>query len=292
MAYQVGKSPTKRSRPSHVYAVISVTLVLFMLGILGSFLTYSNTIIRYLKENIELTLVIKNGVSEVDILQYQKKLDRDLAIKSTDYVTKEEAMQIMEKEFGEDMKLLDYNPLYNSLVLHLNADYANPDSIVTLEKKFLANKDIVEEVYYQKGIVEAVNRNVARIGLIVGGIALILFLIALTLIDNTIKLSMYSSRFLIKSMQLVGATRWFIIKPFIGRGLIDGVISGLVAIIGLVALLSYAQNQLPINLVREEDIQEFTLIFIGVFLSGIIICLASTWLAVSKYLRMKLDDLY
>jgi cell division transport system permease protein len=291
MSYQVGKTTAKRSRPSYVYSVLSVMLVLFMLGILGCFLSYSNTILRFLKENIEISLVLKNSANEAEILQYQKKLDKEPYVKSSKYVSKEEALKIMSKEFGDDLSLLDNNPLYGSIILNLKAEYANPDSLKVLKAQFTKN-EMVDDVFYQEQIVDVVNKNVRRVGFIFGGVALLLFIIALTLIDSTIKLAMYSNRFLIKSMQLVGATRWFIIKPFIGRSVINGLVAGMVAVIGLITLLYYVQENLPEIQPREEDLVNFALIFAGVVITGILISLLSTWRAVRKYLRLKLDDLY
>jgi cell division transport system permease protein len=292
MSYQVGKiATTKKSKPSYVYSIISVTLVLFMIGILGCFLVYGNTVVRYLRENIEVTLILKNSAKEVDILQLQKRLDKEKYVKSTQYISKDEAAKIMQKDFGEDMKLLDYNPLYASIVLHLNAAYANQDSISVIEKQFASNPN-VEEVYYMKGIVDVVNKNVRNIVILFGAIALIFFLVALALIDNTIKLTMYSNRFLIRSMQLVGATRWFIIKPFIGRSIANGLVAGLTSVIALIGLLYYAQDKLPANLIVSSDMVTFSIIFVCVILIGISLSLASTYFAVSKYLKIKLDDLY
>ena len=292
MSYQVGKiSTTKKSKPSYLYSIISVTLVLFMIGILGLFMAFSSTVFKYLREDIELTLILKSTAKEVDILQFQKKLDKERYTKSTKFVSKEDAAKIMMKEYGEDMKLLDNNPLYASILLHLNAQYANLDSIAVIEKLVTVNSP-VEEVTYMKFMVDAVNKNVKRIGIAFALVSLLLFIIALALIDNVIKLTMYSNRFLIRSMQLVGATRWYIIKPFILSSIANGLVAGLVAVISLLGLLYWVQHQLPVNLVFTNDLPAFGGIFALVILIGILICLTSTYLAVSKYLKMKLDDLY
>lgn len=290
MSQQVGKA-TKRSKPSYLYAIISVTMVLFMMGILGVLLVYSQNISNYFRENIEVSIILKDNVNEVDVLQFQKKLELEPYIKSSTYISKDEAARIMQEDLGEDLDLLDYNPLYASVNMYLKADYANKDSLAAIEEELLLNP-IVEEVYYFRAIVDLVNRNVRVASIVLGVIAGLLFLIALTLIDNTIKLLMYSNRFIIRSMQLVGATRWFIIKPFLMRGVFNGLVSGLVAVIALVGLMYYAQIKLPALKVVSDNLIGFSIIFAGVIVTGILISWLSTWRAVAKYLSMKLDDLY
>lgn len=290
MSQQVGRA-TKRSKPSYMYAIISVTLVLFMLGVLGVMLIYSQNISNYFRENIEVSIILKDNVNEVDVLQFQKKLELEPYIKSATFISKDEAARIMEEDLGEDLDLLDYNPLYASVNMYLNADYANKDSLAAIEEALLLNP-IVEEVYYFRAIVDLVNRNVLTATYVLGAIAILLFFIALTLIDNTIKLQMYSNRFIIRSMQLVGATRWFIIKPFLMRGVFNGLVSGLVAVIALVGLMYYAQVKLPALKVVSDNLIGFSIIFAGVIVTGILISWLSTWRAVAKYLSMKLDDLY
>lgn len=290
MSQQVGKA-TKRSKPSYLYAIISVTMVLFMMGILGVLLVYSQNISNYFRENIEVSIILKDNVNEVDVLQFQKKLELEPYIKSSTYISKDEAARIMQEDLGEDLDLLDYNPLYASVNMYLKADYANKDSLAAIEEGLLLNP-IVEEVYYFRAIVDLVNRNVRVASIVLGVIAGLLFLIALTLIDNTIKLLMYSNRFIIRSMQLVGATRWFIIKPFLMRGVFNGLVSGLVAVIALVGLMYYAQVKLPALKVVSDNLIGFSIIFAGVIVTGILISWLSTWRAVAKYLSMKLDDLY
>ena len=290
MSQQVGKA-TKRSKPSYLYAIISVTMVLFMMGILGVLLVYSQNISNYFRENIEVSIILKDNVNEVDVLQFQKKLELEPYIKSSTYISKDEAARIMQEDLGEDLDLLDYNPLYASVNMYLKADYANKDSLAAIEEELLLNP-IVEEVYYFRAIVDLVNRNVRVASIVLGVIAGLLFLIALTLIDNTIKLLMYSNRFIIRSMQLVGATRWFIIRPFLMRGVFNGLVSGLVAVIALVGLMYYAQIKLPALKVVSDNLIGFSIIFAGVIVTGILISWLSTWRAVAKYLSMKLDDLY
>lgn len=288
---QAGKIPNKkRSSPSFFYSIISITLVLFLLGVLGSVLLFSQKISRYFRENIEITIILKENVNQADIFAFQKNLDRKPFVKSTQYFSKEDAAATMKQQFGEDLSVLGYNPLYASINMYLKADYANEDSLKLIEKSITSNV-VVQEIYYMKALINLVNKNIQKISLVLGGIALLIFIISLTLIDSTIKLLMYSQRFLIRSMQLVGATRWFIIKPYVFRSVFNGTVSGLLAVIALIGLLYYVQNKIH-NLIEPADLMPFTIIFAIVIITGILISLSSSYMAVRKYLSMKLDDLY
>ncbi|HXH19296.1 MAG TPA: permease-like cell division protein FtsX, partial [Chitinophagales bacterium] len=263
MQEQVGKAPRKRSKPSYIYSIISITLVLFMLGILGHVLLFSQKLSEYFRESIEISIILKDGLSEADIFQFQKKLEKKPYIKSTKYISKEDAAKILAEDFGEDLSILGYNPLYASINFHLRSEYANSDSLAAIEAE-LKELPQVSEIYYFKAIVDLINQNIRKVTLILAGISAMLILIAITLIDNTIRLAMYSNRFLIKSMQLVGATRWFIIKPFMGRSLLNGFISGVLAVTMLIGLLYYAQLQLPTLIVSSDDLFNFAVIFVSI----------------------------
>lgn len=291
MSEQVGKAPRKRSKPSYIYSIISITLVLFMLGILGHVLLFSQKLSEYFRESIEISIILKDDLSDADIFQFQKKLEKRPYIKSTKYISKDDAAKILSDDFGEDLSILGYNPLYASINFNLRSEYANSDSLTAIEAE-LKELPQVEEIYYFKTIVDLINQNIRKVTLILLGISVMLVLIAITLIDNTIRLAMYSNRFLIKSMQLVGATRWFIIKPFMGRSILNGFISGVLAVTLLVGLLYYAQTQLPTLIVSSDDLYNFAIVFVSILVLGVIITWFSTYLSVSKYLRLKLDDLY
>jgi len=291
MSEQAGKSGfKKKSSPSFFYSVISITLVLFLLGILGTIMLFSHKISKYFRENIEITIILKDGLNQPDVFAFQKALERKPFVKSTTYLSKDDAADIMKKQFGEDLAVLGYNPLYASINMYLKADYATEDSMKIIEQELLDNK-MVQEVYYMRALINLVNKNIRKISIILGVLALLVFLISLTLIDSTIKLLMYSQRFLIRSMQLVGATRWFIIKPYILRSIANGAVSGLMAVIAIIGLLYYTQSRIP-NLIEPADLPYFIGIFLAVIITGILISLSSTFFAVGKYLRMKLDDLY
>jgi len=291
MLEQAGKAPRKRSKPSYIYSIISITMVLFMLGILGHVLLFSQKLSEYFRESIEISLILKEGLSDADIFQFQKKLEKKPYIKSTRYISKDEAAKILTDDFGEDLAILGYNPLYASINFNLKSSYANTDSLTSIEAE-LKEYPQVGEIYYFKTIVELINQNIRKVTLLLIAISVILVLIAITLIDNTIRLAMYSSRFLIKSMQLVGATRWFIIKPFMARSILHGFISGVLAVIALVGLLYYAQTQLPTLIISSGDLINFGGVFASIIALGVLITWFSTYISVSKYLRLKLDDLY
>ena len=291
MLEQAGKAPRKRSKPSYIYSIISITMVLFMLGILGHVLLFSQKLSEYFRESIEISLILKEGLSDADIFQFQKKLEKKPYIKSTRYISKDEAAKILTDDFGEDLAILGYNPLYASINFNLKSSYANTDSLTSIEAE-LKEYPQVGEIYYFKTIVELINQNIRKVTLLLIAISVILVLIAITLIDNTIRLAMYSSRFLIKSMQLVGATRWFIIKPFMARSILHGFISGVLAVIALVGLLYYAQTQLPTLIISSGDLINFGEVFVSIIVLGVLITWFSTYISVSKYLRLKLDDLY
>lgn len=290
MAQQAGKQGTKRSKPSYTYAIVSVTITLFILGLVASFMLYSESGSKYLVEQVEINLELKATANEVDILQLQKKLDKEPYVKASAYVSKEEAAKITMEELGADLSLLDYNPLFAKLALNFTAEYLAPDSLEKITTELRKNP-LVADVYYDSGTLGLVSKGVKQAGIVISILGLMILVISLTLIDNTIRLSMYSNRFLIKSMQLVGATRWFIIKPFIMRGLLNGFISGTFAIIALAASIYWLMQTYP-KFTIEISLMKFGAVFLGIMVIGLLISTFSTYRAVSKYLTLKLDELY
>jgi cell division transport system permease protein len=262
-----------------------------MLGLLGLIVLHAKRLSDYVKENIQMSVILKDGANDAEVGQFQKTLDGSERVKSTEYISKEEAAKRLTADLGEDfVSFLGYNPLLASIDVRLKADYANPASMHQIEKEWL-QRSFVKEVYYQKSLVDLVNENLRTIGLVVLGFSIILSLIAIALINNTIRLSLYSKRFLIKTMQLVGATKGFIRKPFILRGMVHGIYGSMIACVLLSGIIYFAQSQIP-DLFALQDLQTFIYLFAGVFVSGILISWISTFFAVRKYLRMKLDELY
>jgi cell division transport system permease protein len=282
---------SRKTKTIYVSTVISIALVLLMTGLLGLILVHAKNLSNYVKENIVLNIIVNEGAKEVDITSLQKQLDANTYVLKTQYVSKELAARNLTKDLGEDfVEFLGYNPLLSSIDVYLKADYANNASIQTFTSQ-LGRNPLVKEVIYQKSLIDMVNQNIRGIGLVILAFAGILLIIAVALINNTIRLAIYSQRFLIKSMQLVGATRNFIRKPFLAYGILHGLLAGLIAIILLLLTLYFAQKQVP-EMIILRNWFEFSLVFLGVISIGILISGLSTYFAVSKFLRLKIHDLY
>jgi cell division transport system permease protein len=281
----------RKTKTIYISTVISISLVLLMVGLLGLILVHGRKLSNYVKENIVLNVIINEGTKEVDVLQLQKQIEANNYVKSTQYISKELAARNLTQDLGEDfIKFLGYNPLLSSIDVYMKADYANNQSIDVLSKQLQKNP-MINEVRYQKSLVDMINQNIRTISLVILGFGSVLLIIAVALINNTIRLAIYSQRFIIKSMQLVGATRGFIRKPFINYGILHGFIAGLIAIILLVLTLYFAQKEIP-ELVILTDFTEFGIVFLGVIGVGILISGISTYFAVTKYLGLKTQDLY
>ena len=281
----------KRLQNSYITTIVSISLVLFMLGLLGLIILHAKKLSDYVKENIGFSIIIKDNVKEAGIIKLQKILDATEYVKSTKYITKEEAAKEFAAELGEDFtSFLGFNPLLPTIEVRFKAEYANNDSLAIIKTKILEN-DNVKEVFYQESLVDVVNKNVRKISFIILGFSLLLMVIAIALINNTIRLSVYSKRFIIRSMQLVGATRRFISRPFIVAGIFQGVIGSIVAILLLSGIIYIAQRELP-ELVNLQDIDMFLSLFGMVMVTGILISWLSNYFAVRKYIRLKTDSLY
>lgn len=283
----------KRINSSYITSVISITLVLFTLGILGLIVLQANSLSNYIKENIGFEIIIKQGVKEADILYLQKTLDMEPFVKTTEYITKEEASERLTEMLGEEFTGFlgeEENPLLPSIDIRFHADWANNDSLAIIEETILADEN-VKEVYYQKSLVHIINKNVRRISLILLGFSLLLLFIAMALINNTIRLSVYSKRFTIRSMQLIGATERFIRRPFVLKGVLQGVISAVITMILISIIITALKSNIPelaVLIGPELIVFLFTIILIiGIMFAGI-----STYFAVNKYLRMRTERLY
>jgi len=291
MAKQESQKSAIKVRTSYVSTIISISLVLFMLGMLGIILLNAKQISDHVKENIGFSLYLKEDLSQTDISRLQQVLEAKEYTNRIEYIDKEQAAEIMKKELGEDfIEFLDFNPLSGSIDLYLNAEFAEEGSAKLIEKE-LKRLPAVRMVDYQMDLIAAVNRNVRKIGLILLGFSVLLLIVVIALINNTIRLAIYSKRFLIKTMQLVGATGGFIRRPFVARGVLNGFISGLIAI----ALLSGVLYSIKTNLPEFFELQNFNfygILFGLVVLLGILISWVSTSLAVRKFLRMQSGDLY
>ena len=274
-------------------SLMSITLVLFLLGMFALLMMHAHKLSNHLKENIGFEVVMNSNVKEASILNLQKELDAMPAVKSTEYITKEEAIRRLSEDLGEDfLQWLgnEENPLLPSIDVRFNADWANNDSLDVIQTQLLKNKD-VKEIYYQKSLVNLINQNVKRIGIALMIASLILLIIAITLIRNTIRLSIYSKRFLVRSMQLVGATPAYIRRPFIRSGILQGFFGALLAD-ALLALLLYGLTKRLPELTFVQDYTIIIGIFVGTIILGILLGGLSTRSALRKYLNADVDRLY
>lgn len=285
------KYSLRRLKTSYASTIVGITLVLYMLGLLGILILDAKKLSDHVKENIGFTVFLNEDVKEVDILQLQKTLDARAYVKSTEYITSEDAAKDLQKEIGEDfVNFLGYNPLPPSIDVHFKADYTVADSLVSLKAE-LEKNSYVKEVQYNESMVTGINENLRKASLIILGFSVLLMIISVALINNTIRLSVYSKRFLLRTMQLIGATESFIRRPFILKGFIQGIIASVFAIILLLFTLYFAQKEVP-ELKELQDAALFIKLFIFVMILGIIISWTSTYFAVRKYLRIKTDYLY
>lgn len=281
----------KKSKPSYAYAIIGVSVVLFLLGTLGWLVINGRSLIREFRENITITTDFHDNVGEDKILQFQGILDKQPFVRKTKYISKQEALNIVNKTEGDNVDVLTgVNPLFASLELNVYAEYANKDSLEKI-RQFILQSNIVREVTYQKVQVTQMNNNFRRINLILGVIATILVIAVVILIDNTVRLAMFSNRFLIKTMQMVGATQFFISRPFDIRAIINGLISGIISILFLLLAIYVVESYYP-ELIQLHDNKLLAGLMIGMVLLGILISLLSTHRSVIKYLKMHVDDLY
>jgi cell division transport system permease protein len=281
----------RKLRSSYFTTVISISLVLFLLGIIGLLFLNAHRLSTYVKENLGFTILVNDNSREAEVQRLQKILNASAYVRDASYVSKDDAAEILEEELGEDfVDFLGYNPLLSSIEVKVFAGYANPDSMAVIESEVL-NFPQVKEVYYQKNLLHAVNDNIEKITIVLGGFAILLMVIAIALINNTIRLSVYSRRFLIKTMQLVGATHGFIRRPFLARGILNGLAGATIAIILLSTLIYGLGNELE-GMIGFGNIVLVGILFGLVIVLGTLITLVSTFFAVNKYLRLKSDDLY
>ncbi|MCF8372138.1 MAG: permease-like cell division protein FtsX [Bacteroidales bacterium] len=288
---KTSKSFKNRLRSSYFTTILSISLVLFLIGLMGLLLLNSQRLSDYVKENIGFSVILKDNIKEVDIIRLQKELDATHYIKSTEYIPKERAAREFSEELGEDfVTFLDYNPLLASIEVKLYAGYANPDSIAVIEGSFQDYAQ-VKEVYYQKNLVHLINDNLKRISFYIFIFSLLLLLIAVVLINNTIRLSVYSKRFIINTMQLVGATNSFIRRPFMYNSIFQGLLGAAIAILLLLGLIDVAQKELS-GVISFKEYELLSILFAIVVAVGIVLTGISAWFAVNKYLRMKADELY
>ncbi|MFN8242123.1 MAG: permease-like cell division protein FtsX [Bacteroidales bacterium] len=280
-----------RLRSSYVTLVVSISLVLFLLGVLGLVLINARGLSDYFRESLSFSLILSDDSKEADIRMLQKDLDAKTYVKATEYISKDMAAAKLKEDLGENfVDFLGYNPLSPSIDVYLKADYTRSDSIAKIEK-YVMGYPFVKEVYYQESLLYLINENVRKISLFLLVISSFLFLIALTIINNTIRLSIYSKRFLIRTMQLVGATRSFIRRPFLVRSIFHGLVSALIAMILLLGLVYMTEKEFLL-IVTYHSLDMLLLLGVALILTGIMITVVSTFFSVNRYLSISEDQLY
>jgi cell division transport system permease protein len=285
-----GLSKTKL-RSSYLTLVISVSLVLFLLGVLGLMLINAKELSDYFRESLSFSVMLNDDAKEADIRMLQKDLDGKLYVKSTEYVSKDEAAVKMKEDLGEDfINFLGDNPLPPSIDVYLYANYTSPDSVAKIEK-YVLEYPFVKEVYYQESLLFLINENVRKISFFLLVISSFLFLIALTIINNTIRLSVYSKRFIIRTMQLVGATRSFIRRPFLVQSAFHGLMAALIAM-GLLMGMLYLIEKEFLMMFTFESTNLLILLGISLIVIGVLINIISTFFSVNRYLSISEDKLY
>jgi len=293
MQQETEKSNRRQLTGSYITSVASIMLVLFMLGLLGLLVLHAQKLSEHIRENIGFEIIMKADVKEAEIIRMQKMLDATPYVKSAAYITKEEATRRLSADLGEDfIQWLgnEENPLLPAVDVRFKAAWANNDSLAVIADE-LMQQPIVKEVFYQKSLVHLINQNVQRIGMVLFFMSLLLLVIAIALINNTIRLSVYAKRFLVKSMQLVGATESFIRRPFVWSGILQGVLGAFLAIVLLNLVLYVAVNNLP-ELLLLQDRPRVILLYAAIFVLGMLLTGISTQLAINKYLRSKTDKLF
>lgn len=270
---------------------MGVALVLFLLGVLGWLVINGRALSRAFKEDLEISVDFHDNVTDESINKMRSILDKQPFVRATHIITKEEAVKMENQVEGSNIvDFLGYNPLFSSITMKLNEEYVNADSLGKI-KKFAMQSNIVRDVTWPNVVVDQMDKNFKKIGLILGCISAVLLIVVIFLIDNTVRLAMFSDRFIIKTMQMVGATQSFITRPFDKRALINGLISGVVAVVALWMVMSFAKAQLDV-LVLLNDPTLITLLMAGMIILGVLISMISTHRSVVKYLKMHVDDLY
>ena len=281
----------RRLLNSYFSVVLSITFVLFLLGVLGLFLINGKKIASHFKEQIAMSIYLKDNAKDIEITQLQKKIQLDSATKSINFITKEEAAEKYIRDIGEDfLEFLGYNPLLNSIDINFNSNYVNTASLEK-RKKEIESIDFVDEVVYDKPLVKLLDENIKKITLILLFITSIFVFVAVILINSSIRLSIYSKRFLIKTMQLVGATKSFVRKPFIWNHVRLGIISSIISLIALSIIILQLDKYLPELKILQET-NELSFLFIGIITLGIGITALSTFFATQKYLNLKSNSFY
>lgn len=291
MSSSFERDQKRRLISSYFSVVLSIALVLFLLGLLGMLVLNAKKVSDHFKEQVVVTIYLKETAKEVEIKQLEKSLAMADYVKSIEYVTKEQAAEFLKAENGEDfMDFVGYNPLQNSIDVHLKADFVTSEHLEKISEE-ATSKNFVDEVNYDNDLVNLMNENVKRISFWVLVISAIFTIIAVLLINSSIRLAVYSKRFTIKTMQMVGATKQFIRRPFVWKSVRLGIIGAVIALIGMAIVLYYINKTFPeLGLLNSPLL--VVLLFAIVFALGVIITWVSTHIATQRFLNLKTDQLY
>ena len=281
----------RRLAGAWISSVISITLVLFLVGVASLLLVNAKSVSDYFKENVQVSVLMKQDVSEDDAMDFASSLDSRPFIKGTRFVSKAEGTREMADMLGEDfLNVFETAPIPISIDVNLKAEYVSPDSLEVVKKE-IAGSPLVEEVIYQQSLVDKLNTNLAKISLVLGVFVALLLFISFVLINNTVRLNVFSKRFTIHTMKLVGATKSFIRGPFLGQSVFQGLFSALLAILMLLAGLFIVRREF--SQLFEVFSLDLLLVVLGiVVVSGVVICLVSTYFVVGKLVSLPKDDLY
>ena len=270
---------------------ISTMLVLVLLGTVVFFVMAANNLSVYVRENIAFSILISDDMKEADILRYQKELNQEAYVKQTSYISKQQALEEQTEAMGTDpAEFLGYNPFTASIEVKLNAEYANSDSIAWIKDGILSHKGVLE-INYPQDLLDAVNRNIRKVSVVLLGLAALLTLISFALINNTIRLTIYSKRFLIHTMKLVGASWSFIRRPFLMRNVWVGMLAGAAADAALIGL-AYALVKYEPDLLAVITPGVMIVVMVSVFIFGMVITSLCALISINRYLRMKTNELY
>ena len=285
------KRPNSFFNMQFITSSISTTLVLLLLGMVVFFVLSANNLSTYVRENIGISVLVSDDMKEPEALKFQKSLNEKSYVKESVYISKEQALKEQTEAMGTDpAEFLGYNPFTASIEIKLNAQYANSDSIAWIEKEILTNKKVME-VSYPQNLIDSVNRNIQKVSIFLLGLAALLTLISFALINNTIRLAIYSKRFLIHTMKLVGASWSFIRRPFLVRNVWIGVLAGIMAdavLLGMAYMLVKYEPQL-IEIITPNAL---LVVMASVFVFGLAITFLCAYISINKYLRMKASALY
>ncbi|KUO65680.1 MAG: cell division protein FtsX [Lutibacter sp.] len=285
------KYQKRRLRSSYLSVIISIALVLFLVGLLGLIVLKTNSITKHFKEKVAITVFLNDNAKDKDVETLQAELKKAEYAKTVTYISKDEAAKIYSADIGENfLEFLGENPLKNAIDISLKSEFVTPEIMAGIEKE-LVLRNIVSEVTYDKPLIELLSKNINRLSFWMLIFSALFTLIAIVLINGSIRLSVYSKRFTIKTMQMVGATKSFIRGPFIWQSVKLGIIGALVSIVGLLAFISYLNKNIP-ELELFSDINILGIVFLGIIGLGILITWLSTFFATQRFLNLRSDELY